>query len=157
MKFTSLDDLVEYLKHENIKISDLEFSTPNHTEKSDTKGSEKNKDKKEDTVKESIESIRGARIKSFYGDPEIPLVESNENILYVNEFTSIPNSCHMGKINILDREVYAGICSESDDSKIDLVVEYEDASGEAKIIRETFKLKTTPHNTSEKILLNIQE
>lgn len=159
MKFTSLDDLVEYLKHEDIKISDLEFKkagSKDSSKKDDKEESKESNDKKEVKENYSSDPTMVAKIRSFSGDPEIPLEESDQNILYVSEFSSIPNSCHMGQISLLEREVYAGICTEEEDSKLDLVIEYVDSNGQLQTISDTFLLRETPHNTSEKLLLNSQ-
>lgn len=164
MKFSNFDELIKYLKDEDLYISDLEFTKSEQKKGKPKEGSEgsdsqKNREnnKEERGVKESTIGEYKAKIKSFSDNPEIPLELSNENIIYVNEFTSIPNSCHMGKIRLLNREVYAGICNEDDNSKLDLMLEYQDSDGNFKTIKEEFTLKKANHNTGEKIVLNTQE
>lgn len=159
MKFTSLDDLVAYLHHENKKISDLEFSCKSDDDKAADKKTEKKLD--EDLVPENMpydaKNTIGS-ITSLHGSPNIVVEKSDgPNVLFVKDFTSIPNSCHMGKIELLGREIYAGICTEGKQSKIELTVETTDNYGNKKIITDTFTLQQTGPNTSEKIMLNNRE
>lgn len=149
MKVDSLDQLVEFLNYKGLKVSDLNFSI-NTTEEP------------LEVVKESpavetppkIKELPKARITSLQGNPQISLIENNEDIIFVKDFEAIPNSCHMGKIRMLDRELYAGICTEGDDSKIALTVSYYEGDSMITTTRQ-FKMIKIQENQEEQILLNI--
>lgn len=159
MKLNSLDELFEFLSYKGLKISDLEFSvggrdtSPTVTEeyKSETTCSSSDND----TAVAPTNVFEG-KLLTFNGNPSIPIQESDEDIIYVQDFETVPNSCHMGKINLLNRELYGGICTEGDNSKIDLLIEYNH-HGNTITVRKDFKLKKVSENQQEKVLLNITE
>ncbi len=155
MKLDSLDQLVEFLNYKGLKVSDLTFSV---NEDSSIKESQKITTESKISTDEPTQlreySTNKARITSLQGSPEVTIRESDTDVIYVKDFESIPNSCHMGKINMLDRELYAGICTEGDDSKISLSVSYYKGETLVETIRQ-FKMVKIQENQEEEILLNI--
>lgn len=151
MKLDSLDQLVEFLNYKGLRISDLDFSIDKNVPQV-----EETKDKtvSQCQISESSIPVTKAKITSLQGSPAVMLRESDKDVIFVKDFESIPNSCHMGKINMLDRELYAGICTEGDESKISLSVSYYSGDSLVETTRQ-FKIVKIQENQEEQILLNI--
>jgi len=157
MKLDSLDQLVEFLSYKNLKISDLDIQVS--TEESIPSSVNESVNKDSVSVENmSYPSHNGGTgvITNLNGNPSISIEEGQDNIIYVKNFESIPNSCHMGKINLLERELYAGICTENEASKINLSVQYQ-RDGQTITVERAFKLEKVEENQEEKIVLNISE
>ena len=157
MRLNSLDELFEFLSYEKLKISDLDIrvaASDSGTECSI--GADATKSSlHENTATVQDKKTKGS-IVNLHGSPSIDIEEGVEDIIYVKDFESIPNSCHVGKLQLLDRELYAGMCTEGDESKIDLLIEYVKDS-ETVTFKKSFKLAKVTENQEEKIILNIKE
>lgn len=90
--------------------------------------------------------MKTSKILTFYDSPEIKTGYGDKNIIYVEDFTTLDNACHMGEVKILGRSVYAAICSEGESSKISL--EIETPKG---IILEDFELKKASDKDGERL------
>lgn len=155
MKLDSLDQLVEFLNYKGLKISDLSFSVNTDSSINESQSIPTKTDNSSiEKPKKLWEQPTKARITSLQGSPQVTIRESDTDVIYVKDFESIPNSCHMGKINMLDRELYAGICTEGDDSKISLSVSYYKGETLVETTRQ-FKMVKIQENQEEEILLNI--
>lgn len=153
MKLDSLDQLVEFLNYKGLRISDLDFSIDKSTATRIEERTERPRTRS-CVVSESAVPVTKAKITNLQGNPDVMLKESDKDVIFVKDFESIPNSCHMGKINILDRELYAGICTEGDESKISLSVAYYSGDSLVETTRQ-FKIVKIQENQEEQILLNI--
>lgn len=152
MKLDSLDQLVEFLNYKGLRISDLDFTVDRS---SSTIEETKTNKSRECRISESVVApATKAKITSLQGSPNVMLRESDKDVIYVKDFEAIPNSCHMGKINMLGRELYAGICTEGDESKISLSVSYYSGDSLVETTRQ-FKVVKIQENQEEQILLNI--
>lgn len=154
MKLDSLDQLVEFLNYKGLKISDLSFSVDNNSSKNNNPEPNNITTESVKSTEQLWEQPTKARITSLQGNPQVTIKESDADKIYVKDFESIPNSCHMGKINILDRELYAGICTEGDSSKITLSVSYYKGENLIETTRQ-FEMVKIQENQEEEILLNI--
>lgn len=70
-------------------------------------------------------------INSLGGTPIVKAIRDSsltENILYVNSFESIPNSCGTGKISFMNREFYSNVCEMNDQAHITLSIMETDGS-----------------------------
>jgi len=122
-------------------------------------GEKKAKSSKEDdeskTVKESLaehdtEQKNNITIKTFSDKPTIKYNMGDANKIVVEDFEKIDDSCMMGKLKFMGREVYAGICTEDGVSKISLNVEIEN-SGKDEL--KEFIVRKARNSSSEGIIL----
>lgn len=91
-------------------------------------------------------------ITNLHDSPPIKITKGDKNIIFVKEFEYIPDACHMGKIEILNRNLISGICSFNDQSTIKLNIKYKDS-----YINEEFILQKVSEDQEEKIILNSKE
>lgn len=158
MKLGSFDELINFLKENDLRLSQLEFEI---SEPSDVKACPIVKES--DTNCQKASFIFEGSVVSFHDCPTVAVVESDVNEIYVTSYESIPNACHMGKVEFSGRTLYAGICSQTtsedslnETSHIELAVKYE-KDGVTQHIRRPFKLVKIAENQEEKILINIHE
>lgn len=141
MKFNTVQELIEYvhligddcIQNYDISITPVvEMSTP----VTETK-----------TINEGAVSIH-----SFSDSPKVTakLDESlEENVLYVEDYDSVPMSCSTGKVSLLGRTIYTNVCESETGPTIYLNVGLD----EAHHLSIPFKLKKTCDNDSDYIML----
>lgn len=107
MRFSTLDELLEYVKGldaDAISEYDIRF----------TRNSE--------TIVESNAPLKSTiKIMSLSDGPEVEVSMDAtlvENVLYVDEYNSIPNACSTGKVKFMGREIYTNICEDDSGSVI---------------------------------------
>ncbi len=91
-------------------------------------------------------------IKSFSDAPTIKagIDESlTDNILYVDDYDSVPMACSTGKVTVLGRTIYTNVCESEDGPTIYLNV----MLNECEYSSIPFKLKKTPDSNSDYIML----
>lgn len=104
MRFSSVNELLEYvyaIDAGTISEYDIRFvkdSTPIVEEKSNT-----------------------IKLLSLSDEPEMDAkvdLNLDEHVLYVDDYTSIPNACSTGKVEFMGREIYTNICEDDSGSVI---------------------------------------
>lgn len=91
-------------------------------------------------------------IKSFSDAPTIKVgidEALTENVLYVEDYNSVPMACSTGKVTVLGRTIYTNVC-ESDDGPtiyLNVMLNEKDHSN------VPFKLKKTHDSNSDYIML----
>lgn len=91
-------------------------------------------------------------IKSFSDAPTIKATVDdalNENVLYVDDYDSVPMSCSTGKVTVLGRTIYTNVCESEDGPTIYLNV----MLNEKDYSSVPFKLKKTQDSDSDYIML----
>lgn len=98
MKFDNLETLVKYIINEEIDLSeiDVDFNLP---------------------VKESVEEPKEqkpndvkVKLKMLSDSPDITAKLSESNVLFVEDFSSLPNQCTSGKIEFMGRQFLTNMC-----------------------------------------------
>lgn len=111
---------------------------------------EEKEEEKEEEVKESAELENTITIKTFSDKPSIKYTMGDEDKIVVEDFEKIDDSCMMGKLKFMGREVYAGICTEDGVSKISLNV---DIGNTGKEELKEFIVRKTNGGSPEGIIL----
>lgn len=102
-------------------------------------------------VKESVEQAANkVMIKSFSDNPILEYATGEDNIIIVEDFERIEDSCMMGKLSFMGREIYGGICTENNVSKIHLKVYLEDLREERNL---QFLIQKATESSPEGIVL----
>ena len=116
MKFSSIDELVRYIVAENINLqySDVEFKT----DLSAKEGFDETQKPKEH-AKEAIE----VKINSFYDKPVVEATLGDENILFVESYDALSNSCGSGKVTLLGRTITTNLCEMDNVAHITLAID----------------------------------
>lgn len=145
MKFESTQELIEYVNligEDRLKTFEISFKPISVEELVPTV-----------EVPVSFNVFEGAvSIKSFSDAPTIKagIDESlTENVLYVEDYDSVPMSCSTGKVSVLGRTIFTNVCESEDGPTIYLNV----ALNEADYSKVPFKLKKTQDSDSDYIML----
>lgn len=116
MIFNTYDELLTYLKDKN--LPDLEFnisvvSNVNNfdNETSSTLDSEPCNDI---VTPDSTGNIVAIRFESFSDKPTIEFVKGDKNLLVIEDYEHVPNSCSTSSISIGGRELLTRICENND-------------------------------------------
>lgn len=124
------------------------LNVPFNGEAEDTE-TEESEEKEE--VKESVEqNANRVMIKSFSDSPILEYATGEDNIIIVEDFERIDNSCMMGKLSFMGREIYGGICTEDNVSRIHLKVYLEDVQEDRTL---NFSIQKATKSSPEGIVL----
>lgn len=104
MRFSTVNELLEYvyaIDAGDISEYDIRFL----------------KDSK--PVVEEVSST--IKLLSLSGEPEMNVkadISLDEHVLYVDDYTSVPNACSTGKVEFMGREIFTNICEDDSGSVI---------------------------------------
>lgn len=115
MKFNNLEELVKYIFTENIDISNVDID---FVDGRTTSLSEENTSLPVVELQATIECLSESPLLNInYGD---------ENILYVQSYESLKNSCGAGKITIFDKEIMTNLCEMENEAHVTLPIKVGD-------------------------------
>lgn len=144
MKFSNTQELIEYVNiigEDRLKTFDISFKPISVEELVPTV-----------EVPVSFNVFEGAvRIKSLAESPTIKAEFDEaltENVLYVDDYDSVPMSCSTGKVTLLGRIIYTNVCESEDGPTIYLNV----MLNETDYSKVPFKLKKTQDSDSDYIM-----
>lgn len=127
MKFNTYDDLLNYLKDKSLPA--LEF-TIDQVEGELPADGDCDGDCSVDPVNvvdvDEPTEIVAVEIDSFYDKPVMEFVTGNRNIMIVDSFTHIPNSCSTTSLTVLGRSVTTCICENDAGipvAKFDIIID----------------------------------
>ena len=152
MKFNSIEELFEYSKithpehgkEFNVKlIISSDGSVDLHPDSKNVEEIE--------VIPQKIEESVG--ILSFSESPNVIaglLDNINENVLYADEFESVPFSCSTGRVVTMGRTIFTNICENDDTGP---VIYLNIKLNETVHTNVPFKLKKTPTNETGYIML----
>jgi hypothetical protein len=127
--FEDFEDLIGEIKNAlNYKESENEKPEKSTNESTDNIIPESEKEK--ENVNESLQENQ-IKLKDFHDKPVFEYTSGDKNLLIVEDFEYIENSCMMGKIRFKDRTIYSGICNEDGQTKVTMNVEKSDGSTES--------------------------
>lgn len=135
MRFSSVTDLLEY-------IYSIDAGTISEYDIRFVKDSSPIVEEISNTVK----------ILSLSDSPEIKTKSDkklDENVLYVDDYTSIPNACSTGKVEFMGREIFTNICEDDSGSVIYLNLSLNEEVHHGV----PFRLRKTIDNKSGYILM----
>jgi len=115
----NMDELKDLLK----EIIGIDQEPDKEDTKEDDNSEDDSREKKKEKVKESAKLKNMITIKTFSDKPTIKYTMGDEDKIIVEDFEKIDDSCMMGKLKFMGREIYAGICTENGVSKISLNVD----------------------------------
>jgi hypothetical protein len=155
MIFETFDEFFEYIKTNNLSISDFDMSYIKEVKEtppdSETTTVEESAEKDETAVSSTPAHSSTAKILNISESPDVPVEYGDENILYVKEFNEIPNACHMGEIELFGRKLYAGICNENDKNVLTgMMLEINENEDTSVFINGNFTLK---RGDTEKVVI----
>lgn len=135
MLFNSPQELVEFFNTLDLNESTLVFKDKEKTKtKKDCacegKGAcqcgPKKVEESYDTVEVSL-SNDSIIVESFSDDPvfNLTISEESDNIFYVKEYVTVPDTCGTGKIVLEDRETFMNMCEMENKATVDLNIVVE--------------------------------
>jgi hypothetical protein len=144
MKFSNTQELIEYVNiigEDRLKTFDISFKPISVEDFVPTV-----------EVPVSFNVFEGAvSIKSLSDAPTIKAEFDEaltENVLYVEDYNSVPMSCSTGKVTFLGRTIYTNVCESEDGPTIYLNV----MLNETDYSKVPFKLKKTQDSDSDYIM-----
>lgn len=141
MKFNSLEEMIRYIVTEGVDIKSYNISLDDVVS-----------DNTKEAVSEEKEAVN-VKINSFFDMPLIEAAIGDDNVLYVDSFEALKDSCGTGKISVLGRDMVTNLCEMDGEAHIMLSVDFLDKTNynvdfKIKLISEqdgisTIQLKDT--------------
>ena len=127
MKFNTYDELLNYLKDK--PLPSLEFTIDEVESELPVDGEcdgECSADPMTPAVSDEPTEIVTVEIDSFYDKPVMEFASGTRNIMIVDSFTHIPNSCSTTSLTVLGRSVTTCICENDAGipvAKFDIIID----------------------------------
>lgn len=170
MNFKNTEELLEFFNSLDLNESTLVLNKKNVEEKKNDKTDDKEecpcggtcpckqeeteKDISEsETAKVDLSSFNSICVESFSDNPIFDFEiseDGDENIFYVKDYKSVPNSCGTGEIVLNDRTSHMNMCEMEDKATVELNIMLENK----RLNNVPFTLKKTENNEDPYLLIS---